>query len=450
MKKLLISLVILSCFIQPGTGQNVSFWGHFLYQSPSSRVFSVITADLNMDNNPDILFTEPDSDLLQWFRNDNNGQFSLQEVGAFPAIGAIAVDLDSDMDMDVVACSYDLNLVVWFENDGNQVFSMHTLSASIQHPLTMTAGDIDLDGDLDIVFATQDAGTGLVLLRNDGNMTFTCIQLSQQSYSSTWTAIIDLNQDYDLDILGNNFAASGGLLWYEQTAPMTFTEHLIPFPWAHGAAAGDIDGDGDIDLAGASCGSSIAWFENDGNNIFTKHTLTGSLGCPVSVEIADIDNDGHMDIVSEAWGSSKISWWKNDGNQVFTAKVICDTLVNPSGLCVADLNHDSFPDVMVGSYSHKLDWFENKGPGTGFGNPDNKLLVTMQRDPVKGIIIIRFGTDAQSRYDVQIVDILGRICFSTLSKNTEVLVRTYQFNPGIYLLRVVSPGKQCVKTFYIE
>jgi hypothetical protein len=450
MKKTAISLLILLGFLKSGLGQEVSFSGHFLYQSQLSKVFSVTTGDIDMDTYPDILFTEPDGNLLQWFRNENNGLFSLHEIGSFPAIGAITVDLDFDQDMDVLACSYDLNQVVFFENDGNQAFTMHVISNPIQRPLTLASGDLDEDGDMDIVCATQDAGTGMVLLRNDGNLNFTYIQMSTQSYTSTWAAIMDLDQDNDLDILGNNFMASGGLLWYEQTSPLTFTEHLVPFPWAHGGAAGDIDGDGDIDLAGAACGSSFSWFENDGTNTFTKHTLPGNLGCPVSVEIVDIDNDGHNDLVGEAWSSNKICLWKNDGNQAFTRQIICDTLVNPSGLCIADLNHDSLPDVVAGSYSHKLDWFENDGSGTGIMFPNDILAIEVKRDPVSGDVIIRFRNNQSGEYEVELVDILGRICFSAISGTSGIGIGTRQFQPGIYLLRVLSSGKQYVVKLSIQ
>jgi hypothetical protein len=444
MKKALFILLFPVLMMQSGMGQNVSFSGHFIYQSPSSRIFSVTAADLDNDNNPDILFAEPDRDLLQWFKNENNGQFALNAVGNFPAIGAIAVDIDSDQDMDVLACSYDLNQVVLFENDGSQTFTMHVISASVQHPLMLAAGDIDKDGDPDIVCATQDAGTGMVLLRNDGNLSFTYTQLSTQSISSTWAAIADLDKDSDLDIIGNSFMASGGLLWYEQTSPMAFTEHLIPFPWAHGGAIGDIDGDGDLDLAGASCGSSVAWFENDGSNVFAKHTLTGSLNCPVSVEISDIDNDGHNDLVSEAWGSSRISLWLNDGNQVFANKVICDTLISPNGLCVADLNHDSLPDIIACSYSHKLDWFENEGSSTRITDPDKRLAVKVLRDPVNGDIVIDFGKNEPGRYEVQLINMIGRIYFSALSETNGFIIRANQLQDGICLLRVVSADRQFV------
>jgi hypothetical protein len=244
--------------------------------------------------------------------------------------------------------------------------------------------------------------------------------------------------------------ATGGLLWYEQTAPLTFTEHLIPYLWAHGGATGDIDGDGDIDLAAAACGSSFAWFENDGTNTFTRHILPGNSNCPVHVEITDFNNDGYKDIAGVSWGSSKLYWWENDGNEAFTMHIICDTLANPSGLCLADINNDSLPDVIAGSYSRKLDWFENEGTGTGIADQKENLPFVLQRDPVNGDILLHFKINTSSLYEIQLVDTLGRICFSTISGTSSITVRTTQFEPGIYLLRILSSGKQYILKLYIE
>ncbi len=450
MKKITISLVILLCLIKSGPGQGTSFSGHFLYQSPLSRVFEVSTGDLDLDNHPDILFTEPDQNTLQWVKNETNNQFSLHAIGVCNATGAIIIDFDLDQDNDVLACSYEFNQVIFFENDGTQVFTKHVIPVPVQHPLTLAADDLDNDGDLDIVCATQDAGTGMVILRNDGNLNFTYIQLSTQSYSSTWVEITDLDKDNDPDILGNNFMASGGLLWYEQTAPLIFTEHLIPYPMVHGGASGDIDGDGDIDLAGAACGTSFSWFENDGANAFTKHILPGTSGCPVSVKISDMNNDGHKDIIGESWGSSKLCWWKNDGSEGFTRYQICDTLINPSGLCLADLNNDSLPDVIAGSYSKELDWFENNGTGTGIMVVNGNLQVDVQEDPVTEVIEIRFKNDMNNLYEAQLVDTMGRICYSTHSGISPITIRTTKFQSGIYLLRVLSSGKQYNMKLFIK
>lgn len=438
MKKLLLSLCCIAWLSLTCSAQSISFTGHSLYQSPDSKVFAVASADLDMDGDQDILFTEPDQDLLHWFRNENNGVFTLQSAGVFNAVGVNVVDFDLDLDMDILACSYDSNQVALFINDGDQNFSKQLLSSTIQHPLMLAAADIDSDGDVDIVCATQDAGTGMVLMRNEGGMTFIEIQLSTEPYSSTWAMIVDLDLDQDDDILGNNFMSTGGLLWYEQTAPMLFTEHLIPFPSAHGGAAGDIDGDGDMDLAAASCGSSISWFENDGNNQFVPHLITGSFNCSVSVEINDINGDGKTDIIGESWSASKIAWWENDGNQFFSMHLICDTLVHPSGLAVADLTQDSMPDVVTGSYSKILDWFENKGTGTGMFQMEGNISVEIKKDPVSERILLRFLPSNAELTEVRLVDSLGRICYDGYTSESVMTIPVNRMKHGLYLISVQS------------
>jgi hypothetical protein len=275
-------------------------------------------------------------------------------------------------------------------------------------------------------------------MRNDGNLNFTEIQLSTQPYSSTWAMIIDLDQDQDHDILGTNFMATGGILWYEQTALMTFTEHLIPFPWAHGGAIGDIDGDGDIDLAGASCGSSVKWFENNGNNEFTPHLVNAAFGCSVSVEIGDVNADGEADIVGEAWSANKIAWWENDGEQNFFMHVICDSLIHPSGLALANLNQDVLPDVIAGSYSNLLDWFENNGTGTGMPEPEQNISVDLKVDPGSGILLVRFLQGNTEPVTVRLTDTLGRTGYSAVTRDSEMVIPVQHLPRGIYLIVIQS------------
>ena len=104
-----------------------------------------------MDTYPDILFTEPDGNLLQWFRNENNGQFSLEEIRAFSAIGAIAVDVKREPATG--------NIVIHFGN--NQ-------SGQYQVELVDTLGRIyfsAISGTSGIVIPANKVKSGIYLLR---------------------------------------------------------------------------------------------------------------------------------------------------------------------------------------------------------------------------------------------------------------------------------------------
>lgn len=422
------------------TGQDYQFTGQYLYQNEVSRVFAVGSGDLDSDGLTDIVFTEPDQQVLHWLKNSGSGQFTLEQVWNFPAIGIQVTDLDGDGNQDIIGCSYDLNLVVWFRNLGNNLFDPDTISTLLQHPLVVSAGDIDGDGDPDIAVATQDAGTGVMLLVNDGNMNFTPMQMDSQPYSSTWTQITDLDQDGTPDIVGVWFNDAGGLIWYRQTAPLVFEKHFIPCPAVHGAAIGDIDSDGDLDMAAATCGNALCWFENDGTCNFSLHTLSDSYNCAVSVGIADIDQDLVNDIVVTVYGSKRIDWWKNEGNNLFTRNLICDSLLKPSDLCIADINGDQIPDVLTGSYSKKLAYFENNAAGVGTGDSVNPIPFRIYADWSSKVINIRPHESLEGSVTVEIYNSTGALIhlqdFSGSFPETTIRVDS----AGLYILRISCSG----------
>ena len=56
--------------------QAVHFISHQVYQT-STKLFFITSADMNNDQHPDVLFTEPADTLLQWFKNEGNGNVSI-------------------------------------------------------------------------------------------------------------------------------------------------------------------------------------------------------------------------------------------------------------------------------------------------------------------------------------------------------------------------------------
>lgn len=100
-------------------------------------------------------------------------------------------------------------------------------------------------------------------------------------------------------------------------AQISFGEHTIvggelSADGATSVFAIDIDGDNDIDMLSASeTDEKIAWYENDGSQIFTEHTITSNTDGATSVFAVDLDGDNDIDVLSASAEDDKIAWYQN-------------------------------------------------------------------------------------------------------------------------------------------
>lgn len=145
-------------------------------------------------------------------------------------------------------------------------------------------------------------------------------------------------------------------------------------------SAADIDGDGDIDVLGASSLSDdLAWYENNGSGIFTTRIVNSNGPITGSVVAADLDGDGDVDILEGATGFSttRIAWYENNGAEVFTQRVISTD--GAASVFAADADGDGDLDVLApSSQNGGIVWYENDAPldlaGVQFGaTPDHAL-----------------------------------------------------------------------------
>jgi len=177
-----------------------------------------------------------------------------------------AADVDSDGDMDLLGRSVNMtgSFPIWLENDGtNQSFATHVIDTVniiyIGH-MGIAAGDLDLDGDSDIVVATA-------WYENDGSSNFTAHPFGFSNTSSS-IQIADIDKDGDQDI----FSWGAGIKWYKNDGALNFTKIVIDSISLYDGQMLDWDGDGDFDVIGSD-GSTTYLHENDGNG-GCKHQAT--------------------------------------------------------------------------------------------------------------------------------------------------------------------------------
>ncbi len=159
----------ISAFINNGRGL---FTEHLLFKAatPAFGSSGIQLVDLDKDGDVDILYTNGDNlDLptiiprpyhgVQWLENTGNLNFVWHDLyRCYGAYCAVAGDLDHDGDLDIVVTTLFNDWsdpkrasLVWLENDGRQRFTPHSVATQPTHLISAALGDLDGDGRLDIV-----------------------------------------------------------------------------------------------------------------------------------------------------------------------------------------------------------------------------------------------------------------------------------------------------------
>jgi hypothetical protein len=244
-----------------------------------------------------------------------------------PLVANVQVaDLDRDGLVDILVADAAANRVSWMRQSPAGRFTEQTL-ADIPGPAHLVAVDLDRDQDLDIVVAS-------------------------------------------LGVIFPNNARIGAVIALENDGRQRFAPHVIVDHVARVADVrpGDLDGDGDLDLAVAGFGydqGETMWLEQQGAWSFASHMLQ-ELSGPINAEIADVDRDGDLDIVSlvsQQW--EEIYVFANDGRGRFTPTRIFGASNEDFGsswITVVDLDRDGDVDVLY-SNGDAFDYAPPKGRG---------------------------------------------------------------------------------------
>ncbi len=171
---------------------------------------------------------------------------------------------------------------------------------------------------------------------------------------SVYTA--DIDNDGDLDIVGASNNAND-IAWWENAGGtgVSWSRHDIDTAFNGGRSvyATDMDGDGDVDVLGAAYyADDICWWQNmDGiGQSWRKRTADASFNAATSVFAADMNGDGKLDILGAGYYADDIVWWETpvtpgdiDGNGVVdladainALQVVVDSV--PHGIFVQKYN----------------------------------------------------------------------------------------------------------------
>lgn len=236
-------------------------------------------------------------------------------------------DFDGDGDLDLIVAAFgwrNEGEILYLENKTTD-WSGPRFEASI---LLKKAGaihvpivDLNEDGHPDFVALVSQEHEQIIAFLNDGSGGFRqeiLFAALDPAYGSTGIQLVDFDQDGDLDVLYTNgdsldshlIKPYHGVQWLENEGHFPFRPHfLAAMPGVHRAIATDLDGDGDLDvvacafLPNAHFSSSanlqldsLMWLENRGEQ-FVRRSLELRHWDHASLDVADVDEDGHPDIL---------------------------------------------------------------------------------------------------------------------------------------------------------
>ncbi len=260
-------------------------------------------------------------------------------------------DLDGDTVLDLIAALSDAVVVLPGVGDGT---FEGAISTSANNLLTLAVGDVDGDGDLDIaVTSNPSSQTLLSVALNNGDRTFAPAILQSLDEDVNDLELGDLNGDGNLDAVGTaGFGYESRLVVFlgDGTGSLAQLTPRIGVPVGDNprtSVFGDIDDDGNRDIVTVNSGStsfSVSVLLGNGDGSIRSNFEYAVGAYPTTVNLADVDNDGDLDIVTSSANDDTASVLFNDGNGGFPGRIE-KTGPSPVAHVVADLNGDGNLDV---------------------------------------------------------------------------------------------------------
>jgi hypothetical protein len=290
----------------------------------------VVVGDFNHDGKADLIVVNQDSNAISVLLGNGNGTFKdpvNYSVGLSPVSLAVG-DFDGDGTEDLAVANYNSNNVSVLLGDGTGKFQLAANYAVDVNPFGIAVGDLTGDGNLDIITANDGLSFSVLLGRGDGTFA-PAVNQSAGGARPRSVAVADLNGDGHLDLVTANYG-SGTVSVYFGRGDGTFLTP-VNYPTQVGFSLlpimvllADVDGDGHLDIVTANQRGSVSVLLGFGDGTFQPALNYRAGSIPFAVAVGDFNGDGAPDLVVANNASNDVSVLLN------LAPAVCFSIDAPS------------------------------------------------------------------------------------------------------------------------
>lgn len=336
---------------------SASFWGNSVFSH------TLAVADLNNDSVPDTVVLDGIVPQLTAYLGQGDGTFgsaidrSMIVGGQY--VGLVLGDVNGDGLSDAMVGDAINQEIYIFPGNGNGTFGFAVTVSAFGAPQALALGDLDRDGDLDLLVSFFGGSIGRLL--NPGNGVFANEQVIATPDTANQIAVSDINGDGYLDVATpNSFDASVSVLYNNGSGTLSPQTRILLTPvnsnitTAQGLAIGDFDHDGLGELAvnvNGNSGAAGLLVVNPRTSAITMYTYNATPGL---VSVADMNLDGYLDVLAGYFYADDVVIWygQASGGLAPTGQVLDLGSGNAAYLPVpADLQGNGVPDLVIGLQS---------------------------------------------------------------------------------------------------
>ncbi|WP_167547060.1 FG-GAP-like repeat-containing protein [Stieleria maiorica] len=276
----------------------------------------------------------------------------------------------------------DLGQVLWMERlSDSEAFRTHVLIDGLSRTADARAGDLDGDGDVDVLvaaFGWRNSGRTFILenqgMGDDGVPIFESRDVDPR-HGPVHVPLVDFDGDGDLDFISLISQEHERVELFRNDGKGNFESELIyaapdPAYGSSGIELVDMDGDDDLDVLYTNGDSfdrgpkpfhSVQWLENDGSLPMQRHEICIMPGV-LNATAGDFDGDGDVDVVAVAllgahiskdWvaqGASPIVMLSQQDDGSFTPSRLPGRMHDHLSVVKGDFNGDEKLDFAIGNF----------------------------------------------------------------------------------------------------